>query len=196
MTMLFIAIVVLVVVLLFFKSEASKKGKTGIAEGIPPYFRKKTLLNAKEQVVFHRLIEAMPSYYVMAQVRLADIVGVKKSENWQTWFNKVSSKSVDFVICDKSFVVLACIELDGKTHDEEDRQKADGSKDAALKAAGIPVVRIEASKLASTEEIKAILEKAVLPPANQSAYYTSVPPPIPIANPPEITITKLPPNKY
>lgn len=76
-----------------------------------PYFRKKTLLNEKEQVLFHRLIEAMPTCYVMAQ---------------------------------------------------EDRQKADENKDEALKAAGIPIIRIEASKLTSTEEIKILLENAVL----------------------------------
>ena len=105
----------------------------------------------------------MPDHYVMAQVRLADIVGVKKSDSWQAWFNKISRKSVDFVICNKSFVVLACIELDGKTHEQEGRQKADNSKDEALNAAGVPIVRIDANKLPPTNEIKAMLENAVLP---------------------------------
>jgi hypothetical protein len=127
-----------------------------------PYFKKKNILNEKEQVLFHRLIEAMPNCFVLAQVRLADIVGVRKGKNWQIFFNKISSKSVDYVICDKSFGVLACIELDGKTHNQKDRQKADGNKDSALNAAGIPIIRIEASKLNSTEEIKKILENAVL----------------------------------
>lgn len=129
----------------------------------PPYYRKKTLLNEKEQVLFHRLIEAMPGYYVMAQVRLADIVGVKakKPEFW-TWFNPLKSKSVDFVICDKTLAILACIELDGKTHDNAERQKADQEKDLALNTAGIPILRIEANKITSTEEIKALLEKILL----------------------------------
>lgn len=127
-----------------------------------PYYRKKTLLNGKEQVLFHRLTEAMPNCYVLAQVRLADIVGIKKTQNRQGWFNKVSRKSVDFVICSKSFSILACIELDGKTHEQESRQKADGDKDAALKAAGIPIIRIKASELASVDEIKSMLEKELV----------------------------------
>lgn len=131
--------------------------------GPPPYYKKKTLLNEKEQILFLRLAEAMPNCYVMSQVRLADIVGVKasKPEFW-TWFNLLKSKSVDFVICDKSFVILVCIELDGKTHEDEERQKADSEKDLALNTAGIPILRIKVSNIPSVEEIKALLEKAVL----------------------------------
>jgi len=162
MKILFITIILILIVVVFQKMVANKK--TGIVtRNKPPYFKKKTLLGEKEQVMFHRLIEAMPDNYVMAQVRLADIVGVKKSDSWQSWFNKISRKSVDFVICNKSFVVLACIELDGKTHEQEDRKKADNSKDEALNAAGVPIVRIDANKLPPTNEIKAMLENAVLP---------------------------------
>ncbi|MGA8146885.1 MAG: DUF2726 domain-containing protein [Gallionellaceae bacterium] len=162
MKMQFLAIVIVFIVFVVLKIVANKKKGTETQDK-PPYFKKKTLLGEKEQVLFHRLIEAMPDHYVMAQVRLADIVGVKKSENWQSWFNKVSRKSVDFVICNKSFVVLACIELDGKTHEQEDRQKADNTKDEALNAAGIPIVHIDASILPPTSDIKIMLENAVLP---------------------------------
>lgn len=156
---LMLLIVFVIVILVMAKKGKSTEEKTSSAL---PYFRKKTLLNEKEQVLFHRLIEAMPTCYVMAQVRLADIVGIKKSDSRQSWLNKIQSKSVDFVICDKAFVVLACIELDGKTHAQENRQKADENKDEALQTAGIPILRIEASKMPSVEEIKTLLEKAVL----------------------------------
>lgn len=156
---LMLLVIGVIVILVWAKKRKSTDENT---KDPLPYFRKKTLLNEKEQVLFHRLIEAMPTCYVMAQVRLADIVGIKKCKSWQSWFNKINRKSVDFVICDKSFAVLACIELDGKTHAQEERQKADENKDEALKAAGIPIIRIEASKLPSTEEIKILLENAVL----------------------------------
>jgi hypothetical protein len=162
MKMQFLAIVIVFVVFIILRMVAAKN-KGAETHGKLPYFKKKTLLDEKEQVLFHRLIEAMPDHYVMAQVRLADIVGVKKGENWQSGFNKISSKSVDFVICNKSLVVLACIELDGKTHEQEDRQKADNAKDEALKAAGIPIVRIDTNALPPTNEIKTMLENAVLP---------------------------------
>jgi hypothetical protein len=158
MKMQFLAIIIVFIVFVLIKKVADKRAKAGSQNDKPPYFKKKTLLEEKEQVLFHRLIEAMPEHYVMAQVRLADIVGVKKCDNWQTWFNKVSRKSVDFVVCDKSFVVLACIELDGETHEQADRKKADNAKDEALQAAGIPIVRIEANLLPTASEIKSMLE--------------------------------------
>lgn len=160
MKILILVFLVIVIITAVILAKIKSSGKN--TKNAPPYFRKKTLLNEKEQVLFHRLIEAMPNSYVMAQVRLADIVGIKKCDNWQSWFNKINRKSVDFVICNKSFVVLACIELDGKTHTQEDRQKADRDKDEALIAAGIPIVRIEAGKEPATEEIKNLLGKAVL----------------------------------
>jgi hypothetical protein len=158
MKMQFLAIIIVFIVFVLIKKVADKRAKAGSQNDKPPYFKKKTLLEEKEQVLFHRLIEAMPEHYIMAQVRLADIVGVKKCDNWQTWFNKVSRKSVDFVVCDKSFVVLACIELDGETHEQADRKKADNAKDEALQAAGIPIVRIEANLLPTASEIKSMLE--------------------------------------
>lgn len=161
MNLMILVVVIVVVLLIVLKVSALKNGENTGSEALP-YFKKKSLLNEKEQVLFHRLQEAMPSSIVLAQVRLADIVGIKKSKNWQAWFNKVNRKSVDFVICSKSFSILACIELDGKTHEQENRQKADGDKDAALKAAGIPIFRIEANKLPSANEIKSMLEKALL----------------------------------
>jgi len=161
MLMQFLAIVIVFIVFVSLKIAANKKKEAGTQDK-PPYFKKKTLLGEKEQVLFHRLIDAMPDHYIMAQVRLSDIVGVGKSENWQSWFNKVSRKSVDFVICNKSFVVLACIELDGQTHEQEDRQKADSTKDEALNAAGIPIVRIDANNLPPASEIKTMLENAAL----------------------------------
>jgi very-short-patch-repair endonuclease len=60
--------------------------------------------------------------------------------------------------------VLACIELDGKTHELEVRQKADNTKDEALGAAGIPVVRIHADRLPATEDIRIMLENAIVKP--------------------------------
>jgi hypothetical protein len=160
-TFLIITMIIFVIAI-----AAAKIKKTSIIKKIQlPYSRKKTLLNEKEQILFHRLIESMPEHFVMAQVRLADIVEVKKgTTNWRGWQNKIDRKSIDFVICDKSLAVMACIELDGKTHEQENRQKTDGDKDETLEAAGIPIIRIQASKLPSSEIIRKYLEDKILQP--------------------------------
>ncbi len=160
MKMQFLAIVIVFIVFVVMQISAYKKKKAKSPE-ILPYIKKKSLLGEREQVLFYRLIEAMPDHYVMPQVRLADIVGVKKCDDWQAWFNKISRRSVDFAICNKSFVVLACIELEGKMSGQEGRQKADDTKDEALNAAGIPVVRIDANKPPPAGDIKIMLENLI-----------------------------------
>lgn len=155
--LVFLVIVVIVALVLAKIKNSGNNTKSAL-----PYFRKE-FLNKGERELFEKLIEAMPTSYVITQIRLADIVSVKKSnENWQGWQNKISQKSVDFVICNKSFVVLACIELDGKTHEREDRKKTDTTKDEILNAAGIPIIRIKTSDHPSVEEIKKRLEEAVM----------------------------------
>lgn len=162
--------VAMIIAGIFIKVATGQTRLEGMKEA-PPYFRRSTLLNEKEQVLFHRLIEALPDHYIMAQVRLADIVGVDKCKNYMAWFNKISRKSVDFVVCEKSFEVVACIELDGSTHDQEERQKADGDKEEVLNAAGIPLVRISVSELPSSKEIEALLENAL---AHHRRRYLSI----------------------
>jgi very-short-patch-repair endonuclease len=128
---------------------------------IPPYFKKQSLLNGKEQLLFQRLKTTLPDYHVMTQVRLADIVEVRKHKNWQYWFNKVSQKSVDFVICDEFFKILVCIELDGQTHLQPARLKADKEKNDALNTAKIPLIRIPAHKLPEHAEIEPMIKAAL-----------------------------------
>ncbi len=155
------AITLITVALAIFMAKKRNGTAIGLKE-IPPYYNKGTLLSEIEQVLFHRLIKAMPNNYVMVQVRLADIVDVGNSANRRAWNNKIIQNSVDFVICDKSLTVLACIELDDKTHEEPERQRADNNKDEALKAAGIPILRIKTNKMPSIELLKIMLEKTLL----------------------------------
>ena len=99
--------------------------------------------------------------HLMTQVRLGDIIEAKPGPNSIIWKNKISSKSVDFVITNSAFEILACVELDGKTHELEKRIKADTDKDFALKSAGVPIVRIKSNKVETTQEIRAQVDQAI-----------------------------------
>lgn len=60
---------------------------------------------------------------LFSKVRLADIVKVAKVENRQSYFNRIKSKHIDFVLCDKnSLKPLLCIELDDRYHNKSDRR--------------------------------------------------------------------------
>ena len=124
------------------------------------YYRKKPL-SRLEQVLYYRLVKALPGHVVLSQVSLYQLVGIKKGPAFQPAFKQMSRKSVDFVICTPSFEVVAVIELDDYGDDDAKRKKTDGQKEMALAQAGIKLLRWWTTDLPSTELIvRAIQEPA------------------------------------
>lgn len=120
-----------------------------------------------EQKLFFHLSAAVPEYLILSQVALSRLVEVKRVPGSQTVRNKVSQKSVDFVVCDRSFRVLAVIELDDLTHDRLSRKRTDSDKDAALAAAGIRVIRWRVN---SVPDRLAIRSEFNLQPGQETAF--------------------------
>jgi len=113
----------------------------GTYEAVP------ALLTPAERSFFGVLQQVVASnYQVFAKVRLADIVRPVRNPSrsgWQSAFNRISGKHVDFVLCDVSRLsVVAVIELDDQTHKRFDRGVPDTLVDSALADAGIPVLRV------------------------------------------------------
>lgn len=120
---------------------------------LPDFYARKPLTEI-EQAMYHLLVDALPMYIVLAQVQVSQLVGIKKGPAWQTWFNKISRKSVDYLICAKDFSIVATIELDDSSHDREDRQAADADKNTALAGAKIKLIRWQAKALPNADEIR------------------------------------------
>jgi very-short-patch-repair endonuclease len=113
----------------------------------PLYARR--LLSPNEQKCYHRLRSAFPDHFVMAQVSLSQVLGVKKGQgsNRQAIFNRFRQLTADFVVCNKDFSVAAVFELDDGSHDAPRRQDSDSRKAAALAAAGVPLHRLNSAQL-------------------------------------------------
>lgn len=131
-----IAAILVIAILVVIKVRS----RAGVGDEAWPFYAKK-LLTQPEQVLYFRLIQALPDHIVLAQVQLSRLLGVKKGHNHQTWLNRINRMSVDFVICRKDSSIVAAIELDDATHQKEDRQTADAKKDKALASADIRILR-------------------------------------------------------
>lgn len=134
------------------------KRKPRTAEEAWPFYAKQ-LLSKPEQVLYHRLVSALPEQIILAQVQLSRVLGVKKGYNFNEWNNRINRMSLDFVVCRKDSSVVAAIELDDKSHAAEVRQKADEKKDKALADANIPIIRWKVEKLPDQETIRRTLYK-------------------------------------
>jgi very-short-patch-repair endonuclease len=150
-TFLLLALVAIIAILALLKVK-SQSNSSG--HDIWPFYAKKPL-SPPEQILYFRLVEALPDYIILAQVQLSRFLGVKKGHNYQSWSNRINRMSADFVICKKDASIIAVIELDDSTHQKLDRQIADNKKDKALEAAAIKVVRWQTKSMPDLLEIKA-----------------------------------------
>jgi hypothetical protein len=117
------------------------------------------LLTPAERSFFGVLQQALASdYQIFAKVRLADIVRPVRSPSrsgWQSAFNRITGKHVDFVLCDSARLgIVAVVELDDSTHDRFERGIRDSLVDTALADARIPVLRVSARQAYSPAQIR------------------------------------------
>ena len=76
-------------------------------QGGPWPFYVKRPLTQPEQVLYHRLICALPEHIVLAQVQVSRVLGVKKGANFHEWNNRINRLSYDFVVCGKDSTAIA-----------------------------------------------------------------------------------------
>jgi hypothetical protein len=105
-----------------------------------PFYVKRPL-SVPEQVLYHRLVKALPDHIVLVQVQVSRVLGVTKGSNFHHWNNRVNRLSFDFVVCTKDASVLAAIELDDKSHELARRARADEKKARASAGANLRLIR-------------------------------------------------------
>jgi len=148
----FLVIIVAAAILALFrvKFQSSDAGE------VWPFYAKK-LLSQPEQILYFRLVRALPEHIVLAQVQLSRLLGVKKGNNYQAWFNRINRMSADFVVCNKDASIVAVIELDDATHQKADRQVADVKKNKALTSANLRIVRWQVKAMPDIATIQSTL---------------------------------------
>lgn len=148
--LLLLVLVVAIVALVVLK----KLGRlSGGAQGTWPFYIKRPL-SQPEQVLYHRLVRALPDHIVLAQVQVSRVLGVKKGSNFHEWNNRINRLSYDFVVCGKDASVIAAIELDDKSHESAARGKTDAKKSKASADAGLRLIRWHVKTLPDEEAIR------------------------------------------
>ena len=109
-----------------------------------PYCTRKPLASP-HQVLYRRLVAALPGHIVMFQVPVVGVLGVKRVIDSEVWNKRIRHLHFDFVICTQDASVLAVIELDDKTGNEKVR--AEWIKERACTSAGVQMIRWQAKAL-------------------------------------------------
>lgn len=153
LTLLVAVFILAVIVLVILK----KLGLLNAGPNGPWPFYIKRPLSQPEQVLYHRLIRALPEHIVLAQVQVSRVLGVKKEANFHEWNNRINRLSYDYVVCSKDSTVIAAVELDDKSHEGSSRAKTDAKKSKATSDAGLRLIRWHVRSLPSEEVIRAEL---------------------------------------
>lgn len=134
-----------------------KRSETGVNKQWPFYVKRP--LTSPEQILLHRLVDALPGHIILAQVQVSRVLGVKKGHNFANWNNRISQLSYDYVICDKSAGVIAVVELDDNSHNAPRRAAADAKKEKATLDAGVKLIRWRVSALPDDATIHTALKQ-------------------------------------
>ncbi len=96
-------------------------------------------------------------------MRLADLLYLPSGiENRQSYWNKIQSKHVDFVVTDiKNIKPLLIVELDDSTHNQKKRIERDKFLDKALYDAGVQVIHISTQHSYNVNELLLQIETII-----------------------------------
>ncbi len=126
-----------------------------IADSVWPFYARNPSVGP-EQVLFQRLVTALPGYSVCSGVPLSEVLGVKRGHNAQIWNRRIHHLQYDFVVCSKDDNVLVAIELEDGVRSDKDPANADAIKERASAAAGVRLLRWQARALPGHAEIQAM----------------------------------------
>lgn len=117
------------------------------------------------ELAFFAVLEPLvhSSHRISSKVRLADLFNAAQGPGWQTAFNKISRKHIDFVVTDSATSRILCgIELDDSSHALPDRIERDRFVNEVFARNQLPLLRVPFSWTYYPDGLRAELVKAGL----------------------------------
>lgn len=127
---MFLLVIIILAILSILKKEGNKSGN-----GKRNPIKGKRIITMNEQPTFMKLREALPEHIILAQVAFSAFM---TAQGYATR-NLFNRKVADFVVLDKSFNIVAIVELDDSSH--KGKEDLDAERDALVQEAGFKVIR-------------------------------------------------------
>jgi predicted RNA-binding Zn-ribbon protein involved in translation (DUF1610 family) len=132
-----------------------------------PYHIRDDFLSRAEHSFYLVLNHVVSDEVVICpKVSLGDLFYVRSRDpsKFRTYTNKIDRKHVDFLLCDpKTMQPIVGIELDDKSHNNQDRRARDKFVEKVYAAAMLPLVRFPARRSYATRELESALRQYLNP---------------------------------
>ena len=120
-----------------------------------PYRLRDDFLSPAELSFYKVLSPVLGSRFtIQSKVRLADIFFVLRRNENIAYFNKISQRHVDFLVCDSTTMKpLLGIELDDASHQRHSRRERDEFVERVFQAARLPLLRFPVQRQYNARDI-------------------------------------------
>ena len=160
-------IVIILLVIYFIKRIEQKPKDTNINNNQEINYKnmykpKRYIISLTELNFYNILLEITKELdlILFSQVSLYNIIETKY--NNQSAFNKIKSKTIDFVLVDKNNCrIKLCIELDDYTHNRYDRIERDKFVNKLFSDLEIDLIRFKASNYYNKEALKKRIQESI-----------------------------------
>ena len=164
-----ISLLILLAIIYFFFKRANRisnsmnavKQNTTFNNNENKNFSKKEYLLTQNELKFYKLLKQITDKMeltIFSQVVMYEIVNCSNYSE----FNKIRSKSIDFVITDSSSKIQLCIELDDTTHNQQKRIERDKTISEIFEKAGVNFLRISVQNFYNLQELENRIKQAIL----------------------------------
>lgn len=107
-------------------------------------YQKSYLLTKNEYQEYKKLKQYADKHnlQICPKVRLLDIITPRNGPKQRAALGKISSKHIDFLICDKNLYIKGIIELDDNSHNQKERKERDEFVDHILTSVGYKIIHV------------------------------------------------------
>ncbi len=148
----------------------NKNIKTNNTESITSYkkyYKPKIYITTLSEMKFYNVLLEIArelDYIVFAQVSLYNIISMQENLDYSThikYFNKIASKSIDFVLVDKKCRIKLCIELDDNSHKKKNRIERDNFINELFKELEIDLLRYPVYNVYYKDTLKRKIQESI-----------------------------------
>ena len=167
---LFVVVIIVAVVATIRKGRrstttpAQDEGDDGGPPDVSGYIKRPYLFTSTEFTFYKTLRPAVGNRFtILVKVRIADLVDVERgAAKRKPKLNRIMMKHVDFVLCDpRTMVPTLLIELDGSSHEADDRRERDALVDAIYTAVGLPCLHVAVAKTYDSADLIGQIDNAI-----------------------------------
>lgn len=154
-------VIIGVLIVLFFMKKLTSMNASQNSNVTLPYKKRDDFLSASELSFYRALslfLENKATICPKVAVKEIVFIGSGVGKNYMKFFNRISQKHVDFVLCDvRTMQVICVVELDDLSHQREARKQRDAFIDLVFATSQIPIFHIKAQNGDTKEDFKEIL---------------------------------------